>query len=92
VTESYLCVDSAFTRGTHTHTCVLLTDITRNDRGLWPVRAGRITRPDARRGQMLFLPQRPYLSLGSLRQQVIYPQVEVSSHPPPIYLSRMPHL
>src|SRR5262249_52901957 len=33
--------------------------------GLWPHGAGEIRRPDS--GDMLFLPQRPYLPIGSLR-------------------------
>lgn len=42
--------------------------------GLWPVYRGLVSRP-RRIGQdgILFLPQRPYLSLGTLRDQVIYP-------------------
>lgn len=47
--------------------------------GLWPVRAGRITRPDARCGKLMFLPQRPYIALGSLRQQIMYPRMEALS-------------
>ncbi|WP_301101355.1 ABC transporter ATP-binding protein/permease [Propionivibrio sp.] len=40
--------------------------------GLWRSGSGRIIRPDA--GEMLFLPQRPYMLLGSLRSQLLYPQ------------------
>lgn len=39
--------------------------------GLWPVFEGIVRRPG--RGEIFFLPQRPYLTLGSLRQQIIYP-------------------
>ncbi|CAO1618728.1 unnamed protein product [Sympodiomycopsis kandeliae] len=39
--------------------------------GLWPVWAGSLRRP--RDGEIFFLPQRPYLSAGSLREQVTYP-------------------
>lgn len=39
--------------------------------GLWPVWAGEMRRPTQR--DIFFLPQRPYLSAGSLREQVIYP-------------------
>jgi putative ATP-binding cassette transporter len=39
--------------------------------GLWSRGRGEIRRPDAR--DMLFLPQRPYLPIGSLRQAVAYP-------------------
>ena len=45
--------------------------------GLWSFRAGCVTRPDARSGKLLFLPQRPYISLGSLRQQIMYPKIDV---------------
>src|SRR5262249_12635932 len=37
----------------------------------WPHGAGEIRRPDS--GDMLFLPQRPYLPIGSLRRAVAYP-------------------
>ena len=40
--------------------------------GLWRSGNGRIIRPDV--GEMLFLPQRPYMLLGSLRSQLLYPQ------------------
>jgi putative ATP-binding cassette transporter len=40
--------------------------------GLWHSGSGRIVRPDS--GDMLFLPQRPYMLLGSLRSQLLYPQ------------------
>jgi putative ATP-binding cassette transporter len=39
--------------------------------GLWPHGVGEIRRPDS--GDMLFLPQRPYLPIGSLRRAVAYP-------------------
>lgn len=39
--------------------------------GLWTQGQGTITRPD--RGEILFLPQRPYMLLGTLRDQLIYP-------------------
>ena len=40
--------------------------------GLWPFAGGRLAWPgEARR---LFLPQRPYLPLGTLRQAIYYPQ------------------
>lgn len=42
--------------------------------GLWRCGSGRILRPDI--GDMLFLPQRPYMLLGSLRSQLLYPQQE----------------
>jgi vitamin B12/bleomycin/antimicrobial peptide transport system ATP-binding/permease protein len=39
--------------------------------GLWTAGAGRIVRPQLE--ETLFLPQRPYLTLGSLRDQLLYP-------------------
>ena len=38
---------------------------------LWPCFEGIVRRPDQE--DMMFMPQRPYLSLGSLRDQIIYP-------------------
>ena len=39
--------------------------------GLWDWGTGRLARPEL--GEMLFLPQRPYMILGSLRSQLLYP-------------------
>lgn len=43
--------------------------------GIWPYGRGTVTRP-AR--SVLFLPQRPYLPLGTLRQALVYPEVKAS--------------
>lgn len=40
--------------------------------GLWTRGSGRIGLPPPE--QMIFLPQRPYMSLGTLREQVTYPE------------------
>ncbi len=42
--------------------------------GLWNAGEGTIVRPEL--DQMLFLPQRPYMVLGSLRQQILYPNTK----------------
>jgi ABC-type uncharacterized transport system fused permease/ATPase subunit len=43
--------------------------------GLWDADSGTILRPEhVGRGGLFFLPQKPYLPLGSLRQCVIYPR------------------
>ena len=39
--------------------------------GLWPVFRGLVSKPLAQ--DISFLPQRPYLSTGTLREQIIYP-------------------
>ncbi|KAH6657736.1 ABC transporter transmembrane region 2-domain-containing protein [Truncatella angustata] len=46
--------------------------------GLWPVYRGLVSKPKTV-GQdgIMFLPQRPYLSIGTLRDQVIYPDGEL---------------
>jgi putative ATP-binding cassette transporter len=42
--------------------------------GLWNAGTGRLVRPKLE--EMLFLPQRPYMLLGSLRNQLLYPNTE----------------
>jgi ATP-binding cassette subfamily D (ALD) long-chain fatty acid import protein len=46
--------------------------------GLWPVYRGLVSRPRSiGTDGIMFLPQRPYLSVGTLRDQVIYPDGEL---------------
>ncbi|RYO90454.1 hypothetical protein DL762_002658 [Monosporascus cannonballus] len=46
--------------------------------GLWPVYRGLVSRPKSiGEDGIMFLPQRPYLTVGTLRDQVIYPAGEV---------------
>jgi len=42
--------------------------------GLWTAGEGHILRPPLK--EMLFLPQRPYMVLGSLREQLLYPHLD----------------
>jgi len=46
--------------------------------GIWPFGSGRVERPP---GRCLFLPQRPYIPLGTLRHVVAYPS-DAQAHDP----------
>jgi vitamin B12/bleomycin/antimicrobial peptide transport system ATP-binding/permease protein len=56
------------------HSGVGKSSVLRAIAGLWNAGTGKITRPHA--DQMLFLPQRPYMILGSLRDQLLYPHTD----------------
>lgn len=49
------------------------TSIMRVLSGLWPLFKGAIERPEINLSEIMYIPQRPYLALGTLRDQVIYP-------------------
>jgi ATP-binding cassette, subfamily D (ALD), peroxisomal long-chain fatty acid import protein len=54
------------------------TSVSRIVAGLWPVFRGLVSRPrSAGTDGIMFLPQRPYLSTGTLRDQVIYPHTHM---------------
>ena len=54
------------------------TSIARVIGGLWPVYRGLVSRPrNSGTDGIMFLPQRPYLAIGTLRDQVIYPHSEM---------------
>jgi ABC-type uncharacterized transport system fused permease/ATPase subunit len=45
--------------------------------GLWPVDRGSVFRPmSIGEGGLFFVPQRPYITQGSLRTQILYPDTE----------------
>jgi vitamin B12/bleomycin/antimicrobial peptide transport system ATP-binding/permease protein len=48
------------------------TSLLRVISGLWASPTGEVETPPA--GDLLFIPQRPYMTLGSLREQLCYPQ------------------
>jgi vitamin B12/bleomycin/antimicrobial peptide transport system ATP-binding/permease protein len=48
------------------------SSLLRSIAGLWNAGTGRLVRPPLE--EVLFLPQRPYIILGTLREQLLYPQ------------------
>lgn len=63
----------------HTHQSLLImgpsgtgkSSVLRTIAGIWPGHGGTLERPAS--NQLMFLPQRPYLVEGSLRDQLLYP-------------------
>ncbi|MFZ2059873.1 MAG: SbmA/BacA-like family transporter [Candidatus Binatus sp.] len=53
------------------------TSLMRAVAGLWRAGSGRILRPSV--NHILFMPQKPYLILGSIRQQIQYPRADAVS-------------
>ena len=47
------------------------TSLVRMVSGLWAASSGQVLRPRA--GELLFIPQKPYMTLGTLREQLCYP-------------------
>lgn len=45
--------------------------------GLWPISRGEVEVPSVKDGGIAFLPQRPYVTNGSLLEQIIYPAWEL---------------
>ncbi|MBF2049397.1 MAG: ABC transporter ATP-binding protein/permease [Leptolyngbya sp. IPPAS B-1204] len=56
------------------HSGVGKSSLLRAIAGLWNTGTGQIVRPDL--SEMLFLPQRPYMVLGTLRDQLLYPNLD----------------
>jgi len=52
------------------------TSLLRLGSGLWPLSSGQGQRPPV--GELMFIPQKPYMLLGSLREQLCYPQDPVA--------------
>jgi putative ATP-binding cassette transporter len=50
------------------------SSVLRTVAGLWNSGSGTIERPDLH--DVMFLPQKPYMSLGTLRSQLLYPRVD----------------
>jgi len=70
------------------------TSLLRVASGLWETEAGTVARPPV--GALLFVPQKPYMLLGSLREQLSYPLPEGSFDDSQLrsalHSVRLPHL
>ncbi|KAF9141048.1 ATP-binding cassette sub- D member 4 [Mortierella sp. GBA39] len=55
------------------------TSILRVMGGLWPVSKGQVILPHQYRKDVIFLPQMPYMTYGTLREQLVYPHKEMAS-------------
>ncbi|KAF9105384.1 hypothetical protein BGX29_000083 [Mortierella sp. GBA35] len=55
------------------------TSILRVMGGLWPVSKGQVILPHQYRKDVIFLPQTPYMTYGTLREQFVYPHKEMAS-------------
>ncbi|KAG0044219.1 ATP-binding cassette sub- D member 4, partial [Gryganskiella cystojenkinii] len=55
------------------------TSVLRVMGGLWPVTKGQVILPQHHRKDVIFLPQAPYMSYGTLREQLVYPNSYAAS-------------
>jgi len=77
-TNRLLIKDLSFSVGNNEHLLVVgpsgcgKTSLLRMVSGLWSPTEGTVQSPQ--RGELLFIPQKPYMTLGTLREQLCYPQ------------------
>ncbi|GJJ77348.1 ATP-binding cassette, subfamily D (ALD), member 4 [Entomortierella parvispora] len=55
------------------------TSILRVMGGLWPMSRGQVILPQQYRKDLIFLPQTPYLTYGTLREQLVYPHKDTAA-------------
>jgi len=58
--------------------------------GIWPYVSGKINMPDSK--EIMFIPQKPYLPLGTLRESVLYPGTKKLSDVELAELMRLCHI